>query len=435
MHFLLHFTLTPERDINILEKQAKALCQLRFLQDAVSQKTPPRKKSGRIYRRNTKEIKDSFTEYFQVREMQPSSSDSVFDLLAKPIGKAIVEIGFSKPTLPQTMAFHPILEGENVLLIAPTGTGKTEAVLLPVFSRLIEQKSADLNGIQVLYITPLRALNRDMFKRLTYWKEQLGISVEVRHGDTEQKIRRMQAKKPPTVLVTTPETLQAILPGKQMRRHLKNVKVVIIDEVHDLAGSKRGAQLSIALERLQQVTGKEFQRIGLSATIGNPQEIAKYLAGTRRKISILQATMEKSYHYRVEYPSLIQTDFELAGKLEASPEIASRIRRILELVDSHHSTLIFVNSRTVAEVLGHKLQQLGRDDIAVHHGSISKEERIAIEDSFKNEQLKAIICTSTLELGIDIGNVDLVIQYMSPRQVSSLIQRVGRSGHRLRQGI
>jgi ATP-dependent Lhr-like helicase len=270
-----------------------------------------------------------------------------------------------------------------------------------------------------------------MLKRLIRWGELLGITVEVRHGDTEMKTRRMQAKKPPQILVTTPETLQAILPGSQMRRHLKEVQYVVVDEVHDLASSKRGAQLSIALERLQLVTGKEFQRIGLSATIGNPEEIAKYLAGTRRKINVIHASAEKSYRYSVENPSPIESDHELAGKLETSPEAASRIRRILELVDSHQSTLIFVNSRTVAEVLGHKLTQLGREDIAVHHGSISKEERIAIEDAFKLGQLKAIICTSTLELGIDVGRVDLVLQYMSPRHVNSLVQRVGRSGHRL----
>ena len=209
----------------------------------------------------------------------------------------------------------------------------------------------------------------------------------------------------------------------------------MVDEVHDLASSKRGAQLSLALERLQQVTGKGFQRIGLSATIGNPEEIAKYLAGTKRKVTIIQTSPEKNYRYRVEHPSPVEKDYELAGKLETSPEAASRIRRILELVDSHRSTLIFVNSRTVAEVLGHKTAQLGRDDIAVHHGSISKEERIGIEDAFKAGQLKAIICTSTLELGIDIGQIDLVVQYMSPRQVSSLIQRVGRSGHATRPRI
>ena len=207
---------------------------------------------------------------------------SVFELLAKPVRKALAELGFSEPTLPQTLAFPPVLEGKNVLLIAPTGTGKTEAVLLPVFSKLIEQKNQEQTGIQVIYITPLRALNRDMFKRLTFWSEQLDITVEVRHGDTEMKIRRKQALKPPQMLVTTPETLQAILPGSQMRRHLSNVQCVIIDEVHDLAESKRGAQLAIALERVLEVTGKEFQRIGLSATVGNPEEVAQFIAGTRQ---------------------------------------------------------------------------------------------------------------------------------------------------------
>ena len=362
--------------------------------------------------------------------MASSSGDSVFGLLADPVRRALAELGFTEPTLPQTKALPAVLNGENVLLVAPTGSGKTEAVILPVLSKLVMQKEKPL-GISVIYITPLRALNRDMLKRLTYWAQQLGVSVEVRHGDTEQKIRRQQAKKPPVLLVTTPETLQAILPGSQMRRHLKNVQCVVVDEVHDLASSKRGAQLSLALERLREVTGREFQRIGLSATIGNPQEIAKYIAGTRRKICIIEAYPEKSYRYNVENPSPAEADFELAGKLETNPEAASRIRRMLELIDSHNSTLLFVNSRTLAEVLGHKFMQLNRDDIAVHHGSISKEERISIEDAFKNGQLKAIICTSTLELGIDIGNVDLVIQYMSPRQVNSLIQRVGRSGHRL----
>ena len=363
---------------------------------------------------------------------------SVFELLAKPVRKALAELGFSKPTLPQTLAFPPVLDGKNVLLIAPTGTGKTEAVLLPVFSKLVEQKNQEQAGIQVIYITPLRALNRDMFKRLTFWSEQLDITVEVRHGDTEMKIRRKQALKPPQMLVTTPETLQAILPGSQMRRHLSNVQCVIIDEVHDLAESKRGAQMAIALERILEVTGKEFQRIGLSATVGNPDEVAKFIAGTDREISIVQAVLAKNYSYRVEYLTPIEKDYELAAKLETSPEASARIRRLTELIDSHKSSLIFVNSRTIAELLGHRFDQLNRTDIAVHHGSLSKEERMSVEDAFKAGTLKAIICTSTLELGIDIGNVDLVIQYLSPRQVSSLIQRVGRSGHsleRLSEGV
>jgi ATP-dependent Lhr-like helicase len=363
--------------------------------------------------------------------MQTKKASSVFELLAKPVRKAIVTLGFSEPTLPQTLAFPPILEGKNVLLIAPTGTGKTEAVLLPIFSKLVEQKKQDQKGIQVIYITPLRALNRDMLKRLTFWSGQLDITIEIRHGDTEMKIRRKQALKPPQILVTTPETLQAILPGSTMRRHLSNVQCVIIDEVHDLADSKRGAQLTIALERVVEATGKEFQRIGLSATVGNPEEVAHYIAGTNRKIKIVQAILTKNYRYRVEYLLPTEKDYELAAKLETTAEASARIRRITELIDSHKSTLVFVNSRTIAELLGHRFDQLDRSDIAVHHGSLSREERTLSEDNFKNGTLKAIICTSTLELGIDIGNVDLVIQYMSPRQVSSLIQRVGRSGHSL----
>jgi ATP-dependent Lhr-like helicase len=370
--------------------------------------------------------------------MQADEARSVFDLLAKPVRKALAELGFSEPTLPQTMAFPPILEGKNVLLIAPTGTGKTEAVLLPVFSKLIQQQAEEEKGIRVIYITPLRALNRDMLKRLTYWAQRLGVTVEVRHGDTETKTRRKQARQPPQLLVTTPETLQAILPGSQMRKHLGSVQYVIVDEVHELAESKRGVQLTLALERLFEVTQREFQRVGLSATVGNPAEVAKFIAGTDRDISIVQAVLAKNYSYSVVSPVPTETDYELAGKLETSPEAAARIRRLAELVDSHRSTLVFVNSRTIAEMLGHKFSQLGREDIAVHHGSLSKEERVSIEDQFKAGALKAIICTSTLELGIDIGNVDLVVQYMSPRQVSSLIQRVGRSGHsleRLSEGV
>jgi ATP-dependent Lhr-like helicase len=360
---------------------------------------------------------------------EKARSLDIFGLLAKPICEALAELDFREPTLPQIMAIPPILEGENVLLIAPTGSGKTEAVLLPIFSKLIQQERN--KGIAVVYITPLRALNRDLLKRLSFWASRLGITVEVRHGDTELKLRRKQAISPPLMLVTTPETLQAILPSSRMRGHLSHVKYVVVDEVHDLASSKRGVQLAVALERLYEVTGKEFQRIGLSATVGNPDEVAKFVAGTDRNIKVVQASLPKGYRYHVETPAPTDADYDLAGKLGTTPEAASRIRRITQLVDSHKSTLIFVNSRTIAEMLGFKFNQLGRADIAVHHGSLSREERVQIEDEFKAGVLKAIICTSTLELGIDIGNVDLVIQYLSPRQVSSLIQRVGRSGHRL----
>jgi ATP-dependent Lhr-like helicase len=364
------------------------------------------------------------------------SEQKVFKLLAKPIRNALSELGFSEPTLPQTMAIPPVLRGENVLLIAPTGSGKTEAVLLPLFSNFIQQRKE--KGISIIYITPLRALNRDMVKRLGFWAERLDISIEVRHGDTEMRLRRKQAISPPNVLVTTPETLQAILSGSRMRQHLSSVEYIVVDEVHELAGDKRGVQLAVALERLFEVTGKEFQRIGLSATVGNPDEVAQFVAGTGRSIRIVQATLPKGYRYKVENPAPSDADYDLASKLRTSPEAAARIRRILELVDSHKATLIFVNSRQNAEMLGYKFTQLNRVDIAVHHGSLSKEERAQIEDDFKAGRLKALVCTSTLELGIDIGNVDLVVQYLSPRQVSSLIQRVGRSGHsldRLSEGV
>jgi len=327
------------------------------------------------------------------------------------------------------MAIPPILSGENVLLIAPNGSGKTEAVLLPIFSNFIQQNAK--KGISIVYITPLRALNRDMLKRLSFWASKLDISIEVRHGDTEIKFRRKQALFPPNMLVTTPETLQAILPGSRMKQHLSHVKYVIVDEVHELASSKRGVQLTIALERLYEITGREFQRIGLSATVANPEKVARFIAGTHRSVKVIDATLPKGYRYLVEAPNPEGDDYDLAGELRTSPEATARIRRITELVDNHRSILIFVNSRQNAEMLGRKFDQLKRFDIAVHHGSLSKEERARIEDEFKSGVLKAIICTSTLELGIDIGNVDLVIQYLSPRQVSSLIQRVGRSGHRL----
>lgn len=362
--------------------------------------------------------------------MSEKKQDSnVYELLAKPVCKGLSELGFNEPTAPQTQAIPIILKAENVLLIAPTGSGKTEAVLLPIFSNFLQQK--EKRGISIVYVTPLRALNRDMIKRLSFWATRLDIAVEVRHGDTEMKVRRRQALHPPNMLVTTPETLQAILPGTVMQQHLSHVRYVIIDEVHELAEDKRGVQLTVALERLFELTKREFQRVGLSATVGNPEKVARFVAGSDRPVKVIEVPLPKGYRYRVEYPIPTDADYDLAQKLHTAPEAAARIRRILDLVQQHTSTLIFVNSRANAEVLGHKFTQLERSDIAVHHGSLAKEVRASIEDEFKSKALKAIICTSTLELGIDIGHVDLVIQYLSPRQVSSLIQRVGRSGHKL----
>ncbi len=353
---------------------------------------------------------------------------NVFALLSEQVRSAANAMGFSEPTEPQKKAIPPILEGKNVLLVAPTGSGKTEAALLPVFSNFLALPEKE--GISILYITPLRALNRDMVRRLSTWAGILGLSAEVRHGDTEAKVRRKQALKPPQLLVTTPETLQAILPGRLMRGHLSGVRFVIIDEIHEMVEDKRGVQLTMALERLRDVTAKEFQRIGLSATVGNPEEAAAFVAGTGRPVAFLDVAAAKDYEYAVELPVPVEADYDLAGELGIGPEAAARIGRILDLVNTHVSTLVFVNSRTNAEMLGHKLGLLS-SGIAVHHGSLSREERTVIEDQFKKKALKGIVCTSTLELGIDIGHVDLAVQYLSPRRVSSLIQRVGRSGHKL----
>ncbi len=354
-------------------------------------------------------------------------TEQVFSNLSKAIQEALAESGFRKPTPPQLVAIPKIMGGTNVLLIAPTGSGKTEAVLLPILDQLTKLEKRQ--GISVIYITPLRALNRDLMKRLDFWRTKLGFTVEVRHGDTPQKERRRQAIKPPDFLVTTPETLQAILPGRLMRSHLQHVRWVVIDEVHELAGDRRGVQLMIGLERLRKLTGHEFQRIGLSATVGNPEQIGAFIAGNR-PYEVIQVLPPKAAKYFVEFPHPTDEDNIVAQSLYTAPEAAARLNRIWELVEDHESTLIFVNSRTNAETLGSKFHQLKRN-VGVHHGSLPKEERVRVEDDFKNGRIKALVCTSTLELGIDIGNVDLTIQYMSPRQVSSLIQRVGRSGHRL----
>lgn len=352
----------------------------------------------------------------------------VFKLLAKPVQNVLEELRLSEPTEPQVKAIPFVLKGENVLLVAPNGSGKTEAIVLPIFSKILKEPKRQ--GISVLYITPLRALNRDMIKRMSYWASKLDLSIQVRHGDTKPTIRRKQAIHPPDMLVTTPETLQAILPGSRMQRHLSHTCCVIVDEVHELATDKRGVQLSVALERLFELVGKDFQRMGLSATVENPEKVAKFVAGANRPIRIVEVSLPKGYTYTIEYPTPTDADFDLAQKLRTAPEAAARIRHMLDLVRKHTSTLIFVNSRTNAEMLGHRFSLL-TDDVAVHHGSLSREERQLIEDEFKANILKALVCTSTMELGIDIGQVDLVVQYLSPRQVGSLIQRVGRSGHRL----
>jgi ATP-dependent Lhr-like helicase len=350
-----------------------------------------------------------------------------FTLLSPPLKGLLHETGIRAPTPPQAEAIPFIMQGGNVLVIAPTGSGKTEAALLPLIDKMVRDENRQ--GISLLYITPLRALNRDLLKRLQVWSVKLGFTVEVRHGDTPQADRRRMAERPPDLLITTPETLQAVLPGKRMRQHLRHVKAVVVDEVHELAGDRRGVQLTVGLERLREILPEGFQRVGLSATVGNPEEISRFLGGSE-PVRIVQIPLSKDTKYRIEYPPPGEDDQELARRLYTAPEAAARLALVSDLVDAHDSTLIFVNSRVNAEMLGSKFNMMDQK-IMVHHGSLPKEERVRSEEAFKARQIKGLVCTSTLELGIDIGSVDLVIQYMSPRQVNSLVQRVGRSGHSL----
>jgi ATP-dependent Lhr-like helicase len=354
--------------------------------------------------------------------------DNVFNFLDLKIRDALAELGMTKPTETQAKALPVILSGRHTLVIAPTGTGKTESAMLPAFDMLLKATPDDRAGISVLYVTPLRALNRDMLKRMKWWSGRLGISIEVRHGDTTRHERRRQALHPPDVLITTPETVQAMLMGSRLKQNLRSVAYVVVDEVHELASSKRGTQLAIALERLARFS--EFRRIGLSATVGSPEEVARFLAGSDREAQIVDVSVSKSLDFHVMYPETIDSDKPLARKLLTDPDIAAQIRTMIALIKENKSTLMFVNTRQSAEAIGARFKKLN-EPIAVHHGSLSKEARIEAEDSFKDGKVNTLVCTSSMELGIDIGKIDHVIQYMSPREVSRLLQRVGRAGHRV----
>jgi ATP-dependent Lhr-like helicase len=341
------------------------------------------------------------------------------------VRSALSERGFDTPTEPQRRAIPPLAAGADALVVAPTGSGKTETAMLPVFSAIAEREPT--HGIQALYVTPLRALNRDMRERLEWWGETLDVDVDVRHGDTSSYQRQQQSDDPPDVLVTTPETLQAMFTGEKLRRALSDVEHVVVDEVHELAASKRGAQLTVGLEHLREYAGA-FQRIGLSATVGDPGEVGRFLTGGRG-CEIIEIQAGSNVDVRVVEPEVTQEDERLGGELATDVEVASQVRLVDEIVERHESTLIFVNTRQTAEGLGSRLKEYGTN-VGIHHGSLSKESRVDVEDRFKSGDLDALMSTSSMELGIDVGRIDHVIQYQSPREVSRLLQRVGRAGHR-----
>jgi ATP-dependent Lhr-like helicase len=342
--------------------------------------------------------------------------------------KALEDRNLSKPTLAQSSTWPVIDSGANVLLIAPTGVGKTEAAIVPLFHKLLEEES---KPITVLYITPLRSLNRDMLRRLKDIGEDLDITVAVRHGDTSPSERTRQSKNPPQILITTPETLQIMLSGKRLRLNLAGVQAVVIDEVHELASSERGAQLSIALERLVLLSG-EFQRIGLSATVGTPKEVSSFLGGDR-KVKVLTPKLTRKMDLLVHTPEPVSEDDELVNELFWEPERVAALRYSAE-ASRMGPTLLFVNTRDTAESIGVRWNLWDPEaSIHVHHGSLSKEVRIEAEEDYRKGIVNTLICTSSLELGIDVGNTALVIQYNSPRDPSRMSQRLGRSGHKIKQ--
>ena len=330
----------------------------------------------------------------------------------------------------QEIAIPEIASGKNGVIIAPTGSGKTEAAILPVLEKIASGRGA---GISALYITPLKSLNRDLLERIRWLAEGLGIEIGLRHGDTSQSDRRKQASAPPQLLITTPETLQNLFLSPRIRDHLKNIRFVIVDELHELYSNKRGAQLSVALERIVELSG-EFQRIGISATVGSQSEISRFIFGERKSV-VLRSGTKKAFQMAVEMPAVPKRrhpEFEQAFALD--DEALARIERVSEIINASGAALVFANTRQAVESLGSRLVYLNRleggESIGIHHSSLERGERIEIESSFKEGKIKGIISTSSLELGIDIGRIDRVVQYGSPRQVSRLVQRIGRGGHR-----
>lgn len=355
-----------------------------------------------------------------------------FQRLDPRIRQMLRERGIEEPTDPQKESIPLILDGHNILVIAPTGIGKTESALLPILHMIMREPG---QGIKCIYITPLRALNRDMLRRMEDYGKALGIHIAVRHGDTSAAERSRQSQKPPDILITTPETLQIMFTGKNLRQHISRVQWVVVDEIHELATGERGAQLAVALERLVLLAG-EFQRIGLSATVGEPEQVATYLGGAGRNVTISQHDMIRELKLWVESPRPEDEDLEKAGVMATDPELIRSMRRAMELVQEHASTLFFVNTRETAEGIAARYHLWdGEFPVGVHHGSLSKDIRVDMEDRFKRGDLKALVCTSSLELGIDVGSTELVIQYNSPRQVSRLIQRAGRAGHRIGETV
>ncbi|HXM39478.1 MAG TPA: crosslink repair DNA glycosylase YcaQ family protein [Gemmatimonadales bacterium] len=350
---------------------------------------------------------------------------------------------FPEPTEPQRRAWPVIQRGGDVLIAAPTGSGKTFAAFLSAIDGLVRQgleAGGELRDeTQVLYISPLKALSNDVQKNLAEPLAEIRATLAeqglpdvevrtlVRTGDTPQADRQAMVKRPPHILVTTPESLYLILTSERAREMLRTVRTVIVDEIHAVARDKRGSHLALSLARLDALTGKRAQRIGLSATQRPIEEIAGFLVGTDKPLpEIVDAGHIRTLDLALEIPS---SPLEAVMSAEVWDEVNTRIA---ELISQHRTTLVFVNTRRLCERLTmHLSERLGADHVTSHHGSLSKERRLEAEERLKRGELQALVATASLELGIDIGSVDLVIQVGSTRSIATLLQRVGRAGHRL----
>ncbi|HXV80085.1 MAG TPA: DEAD/DEAH box helicase, partial [Candidatus Binatia bacterium] len=352
---------------------------------------------------------------------------------------------FERPTASQEKGWESIAAGRSTLIAAPTGSGKTLAAFLWSVDRLIQQSlCGDLSDTtSVVYVSPLKALGNDVAKNLQVPLAEIyrladaegillpGLRVAVRSGDTPANERQSMARMPPHILITTPESLYILLTAERSRRFLKTAETVIVDEIHAVAQDKRGAHLALSLERLEALAERPLQRIGLSATQKPIEEVARLLVGSEHLLvdgkpdcQIVDVGHQRDLDLRVELP-----DQEL-GAIASHEMWAEVYEKIVAQVKAHRTTLVFVNTRRFVERVAHQLsERLGEDKVGAHHGSLSRKTRLQVEEKLKSGDLPVVVATASLELGIDIGHVDLVCHIGSPRTINILLQRVGRSGH------
>lgn len=358
---------------------------------------------------------------------------------AHPLVQEWFNSKFGTPTEPQCQGWPAILAGKATLISAPTGSGKTFAAFLACIDKLVRNAlSGQLEQkTEVLYVSPLKALSNDIHKNLTEPLKEIAhlaknhgldmaeINVAVRTGDTLARERQAMLKKPPHVLVTTPESFYILLTAEKSRNLLRDVKTVIVDEIHALANDKRGVHLTLSLERLEAITSVSPIRIGLSATQKPIEFVAQYLAGSKRPLpEIINIGHARDLQLNIEVPS---DELSAIASNEMWDEIYDKLAALSK---QNRSTLVFVNTRRLAERIAHHLaERLGEEQVAAHHGSLSRKLRLAAETKLKHGELKILVATASLELGIDIGAIDLVCQIGSPRAIAVALQRVGRAGH------